>query len=217
MIKETIIYALCDPNSEEIRYVGQTSDSLSGRLSQHIWAAKRTNKTFAHKWINSLLKQSLRPKIIVLESNAVWNESEIRWIAKLRAKSYRLTNHSDGGDGTVGYQHTEETKTKISQALKGNKNGLGRQWTPDESFKEGCRERNLGEKNPHFGKPRPEDTRSKIRESQPNSRRVLCVDTGEVFASLNEAGRVKGVAYQNIRSVCEGKRNKAGKLTWSYK
>lgn len=214
-MKHAIVYALMEPNGE-IRYVGQTSDTLSGRLAQHIWAAKKKRKTYVHKWINSILKKGLKPKIITLEENATWNKSEIEWISKLRSEGNRLTNCSDGGDGTLGYKHSKETKAKIAKALNGNKNGLGRQWIPDESFKEGCRERNLGEKNPNFGKPRTKETKLKIRASQPNSRKVQCIETGEIFESLNEAGRSKNIQYQNIRAVCEEKRNKAGKLTWRY-
>ncbi len=214
--KKVVVYALKEPNNGPIRYVGQTTVSLKHRLSQHICSAQRENKTYVHKWINKLLRQGLSPNIILIQPDAELHISEQKWIQKLSEAGFRLTNLSDGGDGNPGYKHTEESKQKIAKALKGNKNSVGHQWTPNESFKQRCRERNLGEKNPNFGKPRLKSTKLKIRTSQPNSRQVVCVETGEIFESLNEAGRQKQIAWQNIRAVCERERKKAGKLTWKY-
>ncbi len=216
MTKQVKVYALVEPNKGPLRYVGQTTNDLNIRLSQHICAAQRENKTYLHKWINKLLRQELKPNIILLQPNAELHISEQKWIKKLFDAGFRLTNLSDGGDGNPGYVHSKATKAKIAKALKGNKNGLNRQWIPDENFRQKCRENNIGEKNPNFGKPRKEETKLKIGSSQPNKRKVCCVETEEIFQSLNDAGRNKSVAYQNIRAVCEGKRKKAGKLTWQY-
>ena len=49
-----------------------------------------------------------------------------------------------------------------------------------------------------------------------NRRQVRCVDTGEVFASLTEAAKAKGINSSKITSVCKGKRKTTGGLHWEY-
>lgn len=48
------------------------------------------------------------------------------------------------------------------------------------------------------------------------SRAVLCVETGDRYDSLSEAQKETGISHQNICSVCQGKRVKAGGYTWIY-
>lgn len=49
-----------------------------------------------------------------------------------------------------------------------------------------------------------------------NRRAVRCIDTGEVYESVDMASRKTGVSSNNICSVCTGKLKKAGKLRWEY-
>ena len=46
---------------------------------------------------------------------------ETKWIAFLRKENYKLYNLTDGGEGTIGYKPTEETKAKTSRTMKGRK------------------------------------------------------------------------------------------------
>ena len=55
-MKKVKIYALINPNTKEIRYIGKTANTLNTRLYQHL---KDTNcNTHKFKWINSLKKQN---------------------------------------------------------------------------------------------------------------------------------------------------------------
>lgn len=60
----------------------------------------------------------------------------------------------------------------------------------------------------------------RISEAQINrkdqSKKVLCVETGEVFESLGDAERKTGVHNQSISQVCRGKRKTAGRFHWRY-
>jgi len=49
-----------------------------------------------------------------------------------------------------------------------------------------------------------------------NLKRVRCIDTGQIFSSINEAGKEKGVLPTHISSVCRGNRKKTGGLRWEY-
>ena len=85
------IYALIDPRTRQIRYVGQTDD-LSKRLQQHIMDKSNTPKT---EWIKGLLAANLRPDIIQLaqiedEDNA--HMIEYRWVYFGRKNGWELTN-----------------------------------------------------------------------------------------------------------------------------
>lgn len=45
---------------------------------------------------------------------------------------------------------------------------------------------------------------------------VQCVDTGEVFKSINDAAEAKGVSASKITAVCRGRRKSTGGLRWEY-
>jgi len=46
------------------------------------------------------------------------------------------------------------------------------------------------------------------------SKKVLCVSTGIIYKSINEASRQTGIWRQNISKCCKGLRNYAGDLKW---
>jgi hypothetical protein len=53
------------------------------------------------------------------------------------------------------------------------------------------------------------------RNNRP-TRKVLCVETGEVFSSHEEAAAKLGVSKQMISFVCCGRRKTAKGLHWKY-
>ena len=151
---------------------------------------------------------------------------------------------SNGGAGMFGKHHTEEAKRKIaekqrgrimpeerkrkiSEAKKGVKMSLeyrkklselrkGRKATPRQiaalEKARACRV---------FG----EDFRRKVSAAKIGKYRgeenkyhmdVICIETGELFHGVNEAGRKKGVSATHISAACKGKRNVAGGLHWRY-
>lgn len=115
----TYIYALCDPDTQEVRYVGKTDD-IQKRYEQHIWI-KTSPNTYRKSWIKSLQKQGKQPLIKVLEevNASIWKERERWWIAEMRRQGARLTNLTNGGDGIDGLRHTPESLKKMSEAHKG--------------------------------------------------------------------------------------------------
>lgn len=91
------IYALCCPNSGEVRYVGKTC-SPKIRLQSHLANAfngSHKNKELAN-WITGLHKEGFKPVFTVLEncdSNGQLRKSESSWIRKFK-NSGRLFNIS---------------------------------------------------------------------------------------------------------------------------
>lgn len=90
----TFIYALSDPRTNEVRYVGKANNPKS-RYSRHVCAAKE--KTSCHRlaWINGLHKVAMLPVLSILEEcqQDVWGERETFWISQFP----NLTNQLDGG------------------------------------------------------------------------------------------------------------------------
>lgn len=64
------------------------------------------------------------------------------------------------------------------------------------------------------GKSLSEETKRKIGEA--NAKKILCVETGEIFESAHEASRKTGVNFRSISKVCLGKRKTTGGYHWEY-
>ena len=91
------IYALTDPRTGAVRYIGKANDPAK-RLKGHMRDARR-RQTPVYAWINKLVRLGMAPGLLVLEADcADWRESERRLIAEARARGDRLLNVADGGD-----------------------------------------------------------------------------------------------------------------------
>lgn len=119
------IYVLRHPITNEIRYCGQTIKTLKYRLNEHIQDSKRRHYHSAN-WIQSLLKQNLKPLITLVEECDYkdLNSREIYYIKHFRELKINLTNTSNGGQLGSCKFHTEESKQKISNFMKNYKKSL---------------------------------------------------------------------------------------------
>jgi hypothetical protein len=112
-----IIYGLTDPDTQEIRYIGKSTSGLK-RPKEH---KKPCNlKVSSHKvnWIKSLIEQGKSYGIIIIEETQTPEEldaKEIYWIAEYKTRGAKLTNGTDGGEGALGREVTNETKEKLRQ------------------------------------------------------------------------------------------------------
>lgn len=81
------------------------------------------------------------------------------------------------------------------------------------------------------GKPISGKTRKKMSEArkgkkvsehvilamtEATSKKVLCIETGEVYKSISEAGRQLGISFKAISNVCRGKAKTSGGYHWEY-
>lgn len=75
----------------------------------------------------------------------------------------------------------------------------------------------IGELNPMYGKHFSDETKKNMRLSQPSSKKVCCIETGEIFNSAREAAKRYNLASDgHIPQVCQGKRSTAGGKHWKY-
>jgi len=145
---KTFIYALIDPITEEVRYIGK-SNNPKKRFSGHV---VDKNKTYKTMWIRSLKKQNLSPILEIIDSVSFfeWEFWEQHYISLYRSWGFRLTNLSNGGFGGINGKRSDETKMKMRNAQLGKRHSF--------ETKEKLRQINLG--NLHS-----EETKEKNRQS----------------------------------------------------
>jgi len=87
------VYALSDPRTDEIRYVGIAQD-IYQRYAQHLSQTPSSNEK-KDAWISELRAAGIVPRLIVLEANVsktIIYEREAYWIQYYLAQGEKLTN-----------------------------------------------------------------------------------------------------------------------------
>ena len=110
------IYGLCDPISQQLRYVGKTIN-IERRLREHLLNKRRNHLTC---WLWSLVKQDRQPEIFIIEETDKneWQEAEQFWISYFKFIGADLVNGSRGGLGgsNKGHQFSIEGRARINAA-----------------------------------------------------------------------------------------------------
>lgn len=143
------------------------------------------------------------------EAEAFQKEQEtIKWYKE--NTNFRLTNQTDGGEGSTGWIAPEEFKKKQSDIHKA-------QWQDEEfkarmieirtdengpykskEFREKISQLVQGENNPNYNHCWTEEMKESLRQKQkendlyndetnPNAKKIICVETGEVFDCIKFA------------------------------
>lgn len=206
-----IIYCITNKVNGK-QYVGQTVRTLEERYKEHI----RNKTSYLGKAIKKYGRENFTAEVI--DSSLLiddLNEKEIYWTKKLNTKIPHGYNLVDGGDNTLGYNHTLEARMKMSMTKK----RLGNM---------------VGEKNHFYGKKHTEQTRatmsaawtderkkklaedSKIRNAINQAIKVRNVNTNEVFPSIKAAAERYGIKATHISRVCRGGRKTTGGFKWEY-
>jgi len=69
------------------------------------------------------------------ETNAEALLYEVKMIKEYRDQGYNLANMTDGGEGIMGHRHSEETRLKLSIAMKGKQRRLGAKLSKETRLK----------------------------------------------------------------------------------
>lgn len=172
-VDTTFIYALCEPDTGAVRYVGKANDPQR-RLHRHVCNPKGRNHRIC--WIKGLKKRGLSPKLEVLleVSKTDWKFWECDMIAMFREVGADLVNGTNGGDGGQIHNPSDEQRRRQSERMKGNTCWVGQE-PPNKGrkFSEEWRKnlskahkgKGLGNKS-HTGIKASEETRLKMRASQ---------------------------------------------------
>lgn len=90
------IYALIDPRTNEVKYIGKANNSLK-RLESHLRDYKRRNYP-VYIWMRELSEIGLKPKIEVLMVTNDWVSDERLIIQHYKSIGCELLNVAKGGD-----------------------------------------------------------------------------------------------------------------------
>nr|DAH18423.1 MAG TPA: intron associated endonuclease [Caudoviricetes sp.] len=109
----------------------------------------------------------------------------------------------------------DETRQKMSIAMRGNKNNMGHHCNENTKRKisQAHKGRVLTEEHKHKlseaakrrHTPCSEEKREKISAHYPNKRRVYCKELDAVYESVQECGRVLGIPATSISKLCKGR------------
>jgi group I intron endonuclease len=148
-------------------YIGLSTRPLKDRWSQHI---RESNKKDSWEWntplgnaIKKYGKENFEVFVLVeCESIEQMKQKEIHLIFERKSLTkYGGYNLTEGGDGRLGYKHSEETKIKIGEGNKGKK------YTEEtlKKMSEAAKKRSIGKIGPMVGKKHTEQARQKIISS----------------------------------------------------
>lgn len=181
------IYALRHPKTGEVRYVGQTSQKLSIRLSQHWHRAQSGYHSPVHCW----MRRDGKPNITLLQSHASQTD-ETKWIDYF---SDRLLNLSRGGNANRGYKLSKLTRSRISTSLVGNTRTRGHRHS--ESTKLAMSESKIGNTNA---------TNNKSRKNK--GRKVMDTNTGVIYQTVTAASNANKINRSSMTVLCQSGLNK---------
>lgn len=196
------------------KYVGITSQSPKRR-----WKNGEGYKNNEH-FYRAILKygwHNFYHEILYTNLSALEAEETEKAIIKEFQSNLPNKGYNIQPGGNSGNKFTDESREKISKALKGkpkseeHKNKIRQAksgQTASDETKNKLRLAHLGSKNPMFGKKRD--------ISQYKTKSVICVETGDSFISTCEASRKTGIDQSAISRACNGKRKNAGGLHWSF-
>lgn len=221
-MKKGLIYCIICPIKNEIRYIGLTTTTIEKRFKKHIREIDKS-KSYKNNWLKTVRHSGLlnKLKIEVIEevSIDILNERERYWIQYYNDLNFNLTNTTPGGSvGSLGYKHTKEAKTKIS-----NRSKLPRK-KMSSTGRLNISKSLIGNKR-RLGKTHTKQTKEKISNSKKgtkahNIRIVYQYDKQFNFIREWESAtyieKTLGFSAGNISSVCNGKRNYANNYIWSY-
>lgn len=155
-------------------YIGQDVNNNSNYLGSGI---------FLNNAIKKYGKENFK-KDILCECNTRedMNEKEKFYIKKYKTKRPNGYNLTDGGEGNLGWIPSDETKNKISNSIKNwwrNITNEERQYISKVRSKI-----NSGERNPMFGRKRPDIVGSNNPSCRPEVREKLKFRTKDVIEKL---------------------------------
>lgn len=115
----TFIYALCEPGTRTVRYIGKANDPKD-RLSRHLRVSMKQQNHLGC-WLRSL--DVALPNLVILREvpQATWQEEEARYIKAARALGMKLVNGTDGGEGCNGTIPSCSTRLKMRTAKLGKR------------------------------------------------------------------------------------------------
>ncbi len=132
------IYSYIDKNDDSIVYIGKDSYiDKNARYKAHLQPSRYDDQPFNRVLQNNPDRYTYQVLVWDVEDKDTLNALEIHYINNLKPRF----NYTAGGEGLLGFKHSENTKKKMSETRK-------------------------GKNNPFYGKKHSEKTKQKISEMQ---------------------------------------------------
>ena len=228
-------------------YIGQSSN-LSKRITDHKWMFVKGNhksiplqeaynqygpNNFTYEIVEYCPKEQLEERERFYLTQYGWpNPDKMFNVENGGNKGKKLGEETKEKirQAHIGFKVSEETKRKISKTTTGKKLSeetrnkirqarLGTHVSPETLEK--MRYNSSGERNWHYGQHVPEETRAKIRASNPNTKIVQqFTKDGQFVAEYLGANIIQQklkISAAHIRQCCYGQRKSAGGYVWRYK
>ena len=225
-------------------YIGQTQEkngfdsrySYSGegieRVYNHHRYLKEHNKSYNKHLLGSIEKYGFEAFEINKCLDYAFSLEELNVKEKVYIQLYDSFengyNETLGGEGKEGCCHSEETKTKISEANKGKHKGenhymYGKHLSEEHKTK--ISEAKKGENHPMYGKHLSEEHKQKIGEAKkgkyvgennPSAKAVYCYEKNEIRLTTKEWSEELCLYISNITKCCKGERKSTGGYHFRY-
>lgn len=182
-----ILYALAEPDTGIVRYIGKTAGCAQKRLQAH---CNERGKSYKIHWIQSLARRGLKPSLLVLREDIAFdeqlNQEEKEMIAFCRDVGFSLVNATDGGDGAPGCRPNAETRARMAASRRGYR------MRPETIEKV---------RRIHIGRKRKTETCRRISDAK--SKPIQCAD-GRVFRNISDAATQLGLSRTAVHNRLTG-------------
>lgn len=232
--KSGIYMCTCDVNGKS--YVGQSQD-VKLRKCHHLSELRGGYhfNEYLQRAYNKYKEYNFSWTVLEYCDEDQLDDREMYWIAYY--DTYRNGfNANEGGKASRNFDRTDDFKAKISEILKdvwaeaderrtefsqrmmGKNNPMyGRTGSLNPAYGQD----HSGENNGMFGKHHTEEAKELNRQAHlgaknKNSKPVICVETGEMFASQGEVKRLTGINDTSVNKCCRGVKKTAGGYHWRY-
>jgi hypothetical protein len=194
-----VIYALTDPTSGRLRYVGFTSQKPTKRLREHIYRSRKIGdpcyETPKSRWIRRLIVAGESPAIRILEiTETNWQEAERRHIEMLRASGEHLLNVAEGG---IGGKIPEESRRRAGLKLK------NRYFSPEHRQRISAAKR---------GQPRPDSVAIAKRMAEMNRGRKMSLTDAERDRRRQKLIEIRAKGHWRSRATPEARAAHSAKI-----
>lgn len=220
------VYRHTCPNGKV--YIGITSQTDINRRWQNGYGYH--NNVLFYRAIKKYGWENIRHEVLFDGiSKQAAEKKEIELIKITKSNNPRYGYNIENGGNCIG-THSEETKRKISDSQRGEKNHnygkpsplKGRKHTSEQIEKN--RISHIGQPSYWKGKHLPADVVEKMRKPKTEEHKkklsiaksvpVICVETGMMFSSGKAAGEAMGISRGSIAYVVKGIRHTAGGYHW---
>lgn len=211
------VYKHTSPNGKV--YIGITGQKPNERFG-HDGSGYFRQKYFysairKHGW-NNFKHEILFKNLTKAEAE----QKEIELIAIYKSDIHDFGYNLDHGGNTIG-KHSEESKRKMSEKLK------GRVFSEESRRKMSASQKGLqsGRKHPLYGKGHSEESKKKMSEStkgmylgvkNPRCRKIVCIETGEIFDFIKEAAEKYGRTETSLVAALRGRQKSSAGYHWEY-